>query len=605
MTFAADSRTGRELLGYRVVAVVGRGGMGVVYRAHDPRLKRDVALKLLVPELAEDVAFRERFLTESELAAALEHPNVVPIHDVGEVEGQLFVVMRLVEEGDLKALLAREGKLEPGRALAFATQVAAALDAAHECGLVHRDVKPSNVLVDGRGHAYLSDFGLSRRLSDQAAGFDAGLSLGTPAYVAPEQIEGKEVDGRADQYSLACVLYECLAGERPFPRSSEAAVLFAHLEEAPPTLPGLEEVLPKALAKDPDARYASCTELVDAAADALGVTVRRRNLWPLAAVALGLAVIAASAAAFFLTWGGGSASAGLDGRLLRIDPTSDRVTASTRVGDGAAAVAVGSGRIWVASYRDGTLWQLDSRTGAVTSVPAFGRPNGVTVHAGKAYVAALGPAAFGGNVGQFDAVSGGHTGGKAIFTCSLTSGSYGVWIAGCPDVYELSIDGGNVTTGAMVRIPLARHLSAGNYREGLAAMAMGEGAVWVVGDPNDPMLWRIDPRRHRVVSTIRLGFPPAGVAAGEGGVWVTDQLDDRLVEVDPIRNRIVRSIPVGRGAGGVAVGAGSVWVAAAIDHSVTRIDALTARVVSAIRVAASPQAVAVGDGAVWVVGDAR
>ena len=217
----------------------------MVYRAHDSRLKRDVALKLLTPELAEDRAFRERFLTESELAAALEHPNVVPIHDVGEVDGQLFVVMRLVEEGDLKSLLAREGKLDPRQALAIVSQVAAALDAAHERGLVHRDVKPSNVLVDGRGHAYLSDFGLSRRLADQAVGFDAGLSLGTPAYVAPEQIEGKKAGGRADQYSLACVLYECLAGERPFPRSSEAAVLFAHLEEAPPSLPGLRRCCQK------------------------------------------------------------------------------------------------------------------------------------------------------------------------------------------------------------------------------------------------------------------------------------------------------------------------------------------------------------------------
>jgi DNA-binding beta-propeller fold protein YncE len=605
MPVSAESRVGTELLGYRIESLLGRGGMSAVYRAHDPRLKRDVALKVLAPGLAEDDAFRERFLSESELAAGLEHPNVVPIHDVGEIDGQLFIVMRLVEQGDLKSMLGKEGKLDARRGLALVSQVAAALDAAHERGLVHRDVKPSNVLVDGRGHAYLADFGLSRRLSDQAMGFEAGLSLGTPAYVAPEQIEGKKVDGRADQYSLGCLLYECLCGERPFPRSTEAAVLFAHLEETPPTLPGLEEVFGRALAKDPDARYASCTESVDAAVDALGITVRRRSLWPLAFAAIGFAVVVASAAAFFLTWGGGSASAELDGRLLRINPTSDRVTASTPVGDGAAAVAVGSGRVWVASYRDGTLWQLDPRSGAVTSVPGFGRPHGVTVHGGKAYVAALGPGAFGGNVSQFDAVSGNHTGGNPVFTCSLTSGTYGVWIAGCPDVYELRIDGGNVLKGPMVRIPFRAHLSAANIREGLAAMAMGEGAVWVVGDPNDPTLWRIDPRQHRVVSTIRLGFPPAGVAAGEGAVWVTDQLDDRLVEVNPITNRIVKSIQVGRGAGGVAVGAGSVWVAGAIDHTVTRVDPSAARVVDTLHTAASPQAVAVGDGAVWVVGDAR
>src|SRR5262249_49486692 len=153
----------------------------------------------------------------------------------------------------------------------------------------------------------------------------SGLSLGTPAYVAPEQIEGKEVDGRADQYSLGCVLYECLAGERPFPRSTEAAVLFAHLEETPPSLPGLEEVLPKALAKDPDARFASCTALVDAAAAALGITVHRRNLWPLAVAAVGAAVIAASVSAFFLTSGGSSGPVALPGAdsLVRIDPATN------------------------------------------------------------------------------------------------------------------------------------------------------------------------------------------------------------------------------------------------------------------------------------------
>jgi DNA-binding beta-propeller fold protein YncE len=189
--------------------------------------------------------------------------------------------------------------------------------------------------------------------------------------------------------------------------------------------------------------------------------------------------------------------------------------------------------------------------------------------------------------------------------CSLTSGTYGVWIAGCPDVYELRVDGSNVITGSRVTIPFPAHLSAANVREGLGGMAIGEGAVWVIGDASDPTLWRIDPRGHRIVATIRLGFPPAKVAAGEGAVWVTDELADRLVEVDPATNRIVRSIPVGRGAGGVAVGAGSVWVTGAIDHTVTRVDPSTGRVIRTIRVAASPQAVAVGGGGVWVVGDAR
>ena len=172
MSVGTDPRVGTELLDYRLEALIGRGGMGVVYRAYDPRLKRDVALKLLAPEYASDERFRERFLSETERAASLEHPNVIPIHDAGEVDGQLYLVMRLAGGGDLKKLLAAEEKLEPRRAVEICEQVASALDAAHESGLVHRDVKPSNVLLDRRGHAYLADFGLSRKLSEQAPGFE-------------------------------------------------------------------------------------------------------------------------------------------------------------------------------------------------------------------------------------------------------------------------------------------------------------------------------------------------------------------------------------------------------------------------------------------------
>ena len=289
---------GSQIAGYLLEQEIGRGGMGVVYRAHDVALERSVALKLLSPGLAEDRDFRERFLVESRLAASLEHPNVVPIHDAGEADGQLYLAMRYVEGTDLKRLLHEEDPLSPARAIAICSQIADALDAAHARGLVHRDVKPSNVLLDEHEHAYLADFGLTRRLADQAPGFEAGLSLGTPAYVAPEQIEGKEVDGRADQYSLACLLHECLTGEPPFPRGSEAATLFAHLEEQPPAPPGLESVLPKALAKDPEERYASCAELIGACRAALQerpVSHRRtgRRRWLAAALVI-VAAIGAS-----------------------------------------------------------------------------------------------------------------------------------------------------------------------------------------------------------------------------------------------------------------------------------------------------------------------
>jgi YVTN family beta-propeller protein len=192
-----------------------------------------------------------------------------------------------------------------------------------------------------------------------------------------------------------------------------------------------------------------------------------------------------------------------------------------------------------------------------------------------------------------------------MIACSLASGAHGVWVAGCPNVQQLDTNGPTPTFRATIQVPYADPLSAANYREALAGMAQGEGAVWVIGDAADRRLWRIDPRRHRIEATIKLGFPPGGVAAGAGAVWVTDELGDRVVRIDPATNRAVRAIPVGRGALGVAVGGGSVWVANATGHTLTRIDPATNKVTATIRVPASPQAIAVDGGSVWTVGDAR
>ncbi len=273
-----DPRVGTELAGYRIESLLGWGGMSVVYLAEDLRLKRKVALKLLAAGLAEDESFRERFLRESELAASIDHPNIVPIYEAGTTEDLLYIAMRYVEDRDLKERL-QQSRLEPSDAIGILAQVASALDAAHARGLVHRDVKPSNVLLDrgarpdGSDHVYLADFGLTRRVSEKSGIGDDGHLLGTIDYVAPEQIAGEGVDGRADVYSLGCVLYECLVGTPPFQRDSELAVVFAHLEtEAPmpsaqrPELPvALDAVIARALAKEPELRYPSCRELVQAA----------------------------------------------------------------------------------------------------------------------------------------------------------------------------------------------------------------------------------------------------------------------------------------------------------------------------------------------------
>ena len=300
MSAQTEIRIGSEFVGYRIDELVGRGGMGVVYRAYDLRLKRTVALKLMAPELALDQRFRERFAREAELAMSLEHPNVVPIHDAGDIDGRLYLAMRLVEGTDLRALLHAEGALDPPRALAICSQVANALDAAHASGLVHRDVKPSNVLLDANEHAYLADFGLTRQFDDPGGPVGEGSSVGTPAYIAPEQIEGGPLDGRADVYSLGCLLYECLTGEAPFARGSRLAMAWAHLEEEPPNasehrpeLPvAIDAVIRKAMAKEPGDRYTTCAALIAAAEQALGL---RR---PPALLGHRLTVIAAVATLF-------------------------------------------------------------------------------------------------------------------------------------------------------------------------------------------------------------------------------------------------------------------------------------------------------------------
>jgi serine/threonine-protein kinase len=279
---ASDTRIGTEIAGYRIESMLGRGGMSVVYLAEDIRLKRKAALKLLASELADDESFRQRFISESELAASLDHPNVIPIFEAGEAQGVLFIAMRYVKTIDLKGLIKASGHLDLPRALSIVGQMASALDTAHAEGLVHRDVKPANILVaEGQGtagadHAYLSDFGLTKRQEAPTGLTRTGQFVGTVDYVAPEQIEGRQIDGRTDQYALACVLFESLAGKPPFVKETETAALIAHLMEEPPSITAvrpelpaaLDAVLAKGMARNMEDRYATCGDFARAAADA-------------------------------------------------------------------------------------------------------------------------------------------------------------------------------------------------------------------------------------------------------------------------------------------------------------------------------------------------
>jgi serine/threonine protein kinase len=276
---------GDEFAGYRLRAVVGRGGMSVVYQAENPRLGSVVALKVLAPEIATDDVFRARFLEESRIAASLNHPNVIPIYDMGPADDLLYIAMRYVAGTDLRAVLKKHSPLPPADSIFLTGQAARALDAAHRKGLVHRDVKPGNLLIehgqDGDpDHVYLSDFGITKYMLSRSGLTKTGEFLGTIDYVAPEQIQETPVDGRADEYSLGCVLYECLTGRVPFPKERDAAIIWAHVEEMPPPPSALQPELPAAvddvfarvLAKKPDDRYATCREFVDAARASLGIT---------------------------------------------------------------------------------------------------------------------------------------------------------------------------------------------------------------------------------------------------------------------------------------------------------------------------------------------
>ncbi len=602
VSFTQDLPRGTGIADYRIDAVLGRGGMSVVYLAEDLRLKRRVALKLLSPALAADARFRERFLSESELAASIDQANVIPVYAAGEADGSLFIAMRYVEGSDLKALI-REGPLSEEQAVVLVEQLARGLDAAHERGLVHGDVKPSNVLIDSRGHPYLADFGLTRRLGDATPTAGEASLMGTIDYVAPEQIRGDPVDARADVYSLGCLLFECLTGRQPFARGTEAAVLFAHLEDTPPATGGpIDAVIAKALAKSPAERYDTCGELADAAREALGIAAPRAERWPIAVAGLAGAIVIGSVVAFLTLHG--SAPPAPQGELLRIAPATNRVVGRTvAIGGDPSAIAADARRIWITSLGDDSVWRIDTRSLTSVRIPVAGTPTGVATSGTSAYVANTLAGGFYGTPGEVTRIAG--EAGAATDSVqtgqayAIASGPSGVWIARANGIARIA----SVSTfaGKVDRQVAQPCCANGNASPGIA---VGAGAVWMLDDALGRRLWRLAPGRPRAVATISLPFMPAAVAASPTAIWVTAQLADEVARIDPSTNRIVDIIKVGREPLAIAVGVRAVWVANAIDRTVTRIDPATDHVVATIRLDSSPQAIATADGSAWVATDA-
>jgi YVTN family beta-propeller protein len=617
----SDTLVGREVGGYEIDILLGRGGMGAVYRARDIDLGRTVALKVLAPEFADNERFRERFLRESRLAASLDHPHIVPIFEAGEAEGVLFLAMRYVEGTDLARLVAEEGPLDSERVVALAEQAASALDAAHEQGLVHRDVKPSNMLIarsGGREHCYLADFGLTKRTGSISGLTATHQVVGTLDYVAPEQIRGAEIDARADVYSLACVLHECLTSERPFERATDVAVLWAHVHEEPPLVTSRRPELPKAidhvlargLAKEPADRYGSCGELVVAVRDALApehVVARPRPLRAAMVAVAALAVGAAIALGAFLAFGRGS-EPGVTvtpNSVAVIDPATNELIGDVPVGVDPEAIAVGRNAVWVANTEDKTVSRIDPKTRRLVggAIHLDDYPTDLVVGAGDLWVALESSTAIqrvpaASNAARPPIRALGEAPACVSTTSSLAFGGGFVWYA-C-EFADLGRVDPRKDTGTAIGYDAGILSSASAVDPAFSDVAYGLGRLWLVNRSANAV-YEIE--ASQAVRTITVGRRPVAIAVGQGSLWVACFDDDtvwRIAIPGPGQPPALTSIPVGDGPADVAVSDDAVWVVNRNDGTVSRIDPDRSKVVATIAIGREPRRVATGGKAVWV-----
>jgi YVTN family beta-propeller protein len=540
---------GTTLGGYRIDGVAGKGGMGVVYRATQLGLGRVVALKVIAAELAGNLDFRNRFESEAQLAASIDHPNVVPVFEAGEAEGVLYLAMRYVEGTDLRTLVESAGRLDAERAVRIVWQVAGALDAAHRRGLVHRDVKPPNVLIaqEGEEHAYLTDFGLTKVAAASGGFTRTGHFVGTPDFASPEQIRGEHADARADVYSLGAVLFHALTGRAPFPRDSELAKMYAHLNDAAPAAsplapgipPGLDSVIGTAMAKAPEERYASAGDLARAAWAALQGDVAPP---PAGSVATGDAL---------------EQPARVPGTPAPRAPSAAAPSPSVPSPPSAPA-SLSSAQARKPAGPAG--WPRGRRIALLVALPAL------LLLAGA--VAALGAAG----------VLGGEDDPRAATPKPPAA-------TATPD-------------DAPEQAQVVQTIPVGDGPDGIAA----DGRDVFVSHARDGTLLRIDADRDAVVGDpVRVGENPDQVAAGKGTLWVVDASSDRLARLqsEPTLQQTA-TIPIGNDAQGISLGVQLAWVANTGDDTVQRIDRAQAQTVGdPIGVGDHPIGIHVGS-EVWV-----
>ena len=630
----ADLQPGAVFAGHRIEGVAGRGGMGIVYRATHLHLDHEVALKVISPNLARDPRFRHRFADESRLAAKLRHPNLVRIHHAGEEGGLLFVTMDLIDGADLRVLLNREDVLDPARAARIVGAVSEALDVAHAAGLVHRDVKPGNVLIEGSGDServYLTDFGLARHVEATSGVTATGAFVGTLDYVAPEQIRGERVDARADVYALGCVLFEVLTGNPPFAtRGDKIAKMYAHLQEEPPRLLVLEPELPaalepvaaRALSKDPDERFPSAGDLARAVEAALagGATVESER-----SVAAGLAApeppdparsdeSAAAESAIAEEESGAEPpprdpprGQGPTKRLPQPPGPSpaggDRRRSRLVVGVVALAAVVAAAVLVLGGGDDDT--------------PGPGAAGGAGVPADSGVVSA--PGALTGEPVAVDGTPVAIAHGKGIWAADRAGGVVRVdpedfeaigdpiAIEGSPEGIAVDVQRGEVwVSGGFGSNTVTRFLiddpgDRETFTVGTdpAEIAIGSGAAWVAC--GDGTVAKISVDDGSVESFDTGGEGSYGIALGDGRVWVTNRESDDVTSIRASDGKIEEQFDAGDNPKGIAFAADQVWVASTDTDELLRFDAIDSlKEPTPIAVGDEPRGVVAAFDSIWV-----
>ena len=631
---------GVVLGGCRIVAVVGRGGMGIVYRARQLDLDRDVAVKVIAPELVEDAKSRDRFLTEARAASAVEHPHVIPVHGAGVTDGRAYLVMRYVDGDDLRTLVRRAGPLTPAGAAAVVLHLGDALDAIHRAGYVHRDVKPQNILIDADDHVYLSDFGLAKQALATGGPTTSEQWVGTLDYVAPEQIRGQRVDARADVYALGGVLHYALTGHVPYDRPSDHAKLWAHLVDPPPRpsavrpeLPaGFDAVVARAMAKDPAARYPSAGDLgraaraaaagergtapertvalgaaapggeavtaISPAADAPTVVSARPRSRPRRALVLAAAILVCAGVAATLWLGRDPARprAATVASLPAATATPDgpQVGETLRhVGFRPRDVAVAGGAVWVLSIHEPRIARLDPRTGNPRGEQPYIGRGAADMAADRGIVWVAKPVTN--RVLGLDARSGDVV--RRITTAlppaRIAAGPSGLWI-----VTRVAED----APAVLLRYDRAGDQEGERYDvpDGIGAIAVGAGSAWI-SHPDLKRVLRVEPG-----GTPRLGtwltHPAAVLVFGAGRLWASVPDAAAVSRIHPRTRQVVTSEVGGRPAG-LAVAGGRVFVAGNTSHRVAILDPdRMRRSAQRVKVPANPYAMTAGAGHVWVTG---